>query len=121
MKHLASHRGWRFRDAPTVALAAVLAGYGIFTLFIGFPGMGVGPNGPYEFSGRSIAAVIPLIAGGSVGWGAWIAHERLIWAGAAAAVLFSVAFVFSIGGLVLPVALLLVVAVALRHIAIRSR
>lgn len=115
MKPVASHQGWQLRDAPAVALAGVLVVYGLFMLFVGFSGTGVGPNGLYEFRGTSVAAVIPLIAGSLVGWGAWTARERLIWVGAAVALLFSIAFVFSIGGLVLPIAMLLVVAVAIRH------
>lgn len=113
----------RWLNLLPLAIAAVFAIYGIYLLTVGTAQNIVTPDVPGTVTTNSptIAGLFPLAAGGLVIYGIWIGRDRLAWGGGALALLFSVAFLFSIGGLCIPAAVLLLVCLAIRTLVTRKR
>jgi hypothetical protein len=110
---------WRRATGVAIAAAAVLfAVYGIWLLFIG-PGLvTVTPEGGIAASSNipSPLGVVPILAAALLSIGLARDDERLNWAGAGTAAIFAAAFLFSIGGILSPIAALLLVMLASRQL-----
>ncbi|HEY4228450.1 MAG TPA: hypothetical protein VGM49_08925 [Candidatus Limnocylindrales bacterium] len=111
----------RWQDLPPIGFAAVFGAYGLYLLLIGpFQTIVTPDDGSVTFRDPNVAGLLPLAAGVLVVYGMWAGRERVSWGGAALAMLFSVAFLFSLGGVFIPVAALLLMSLALRRL-LKSR
>jgi hypothetical protein len=103
-------------DLWPMAMALVFVVYGIYLLVLGPLETVVTPgNGSVTNYSPTSAGLYPLVAGGLVLYGLMVGRDRLVWAGGFLALLFSVAFLFSVGGAFIPVAVLLVAGLVLRR------
>jgi hypothetical protein len=99
-----------------VLLALIIAAYGIYLLVVGvtvvsMPAVPVGtPPGPASTATVPVMlGVIPMTAGGLILVGLVVRRIWLAWLGAAVTSLFAGLLVFSIGGILVPVAAVLFV------------
>jgi hypothetical protein len=107
---------WRGAAFGVGLLALLTAGYGIYLLIVGvtvvsMPEVPEGtPPGPTStVTLPRVEGLIPTVAGGLILVGLALRRIWLAWAGALLASLFAALFVFSIGGILLPVAAALLV------------
>ena len=105
----------RFREIVPVASAVVVAAYGAHLILIGQLLTMVSPDGQPALSVQApnMAGLIPLAAGLLVVVGIARRRQRLAWIGALAALAFSILFLFGVGGILIPIAGLLVLSLAL--------
>lgn len=109
----------RSANVILVCLAAVLAVYGGYLTLIG-PGLiTVTPDGgaPIASNVPNAAGLIPVAAAFMVWFGIRRNDERMAWAGASTAAVFAGLFLFGIGGILIPVAGLLLLVLAARRLA----
>jgi hypothetical protein len=116
-------RRLRWQDLLPLGIAAAFAAYGIYLLVVGplLVTVARGVPGSVTTHNPTIAGLFPLAAGSLVVFGIWAGRDRLAWGGGALALLFSVAFLFSMGGTFIPVAVLLLVCLAIRNLSSRQR
>lgn len=105
----------RFREIVPAASAVVVAAYGAHLILIGQLLTMVSPDGQPALSVQApnMAGLIPLAAGLLVVVGIARRRQRLAWIGALAALAFSILFLFGVGGILIPIAGLLVLSLAL--------
>ena len=113
--------GWR--DLLPIGIAGTFALYGIYLLLIGPEQETVTPGVSTSVISHnpSIVGLVPLIAGALVVFGMWNSRERFVWGGAMLAVLFSFAFLFSFGGIFIPIAVLLLASLVFRNLSMRDQ
>lgn len=101
--------------AVALAIGTALVIYGAYLLVLGPEWTVVLPDGPSTVTrDPSAVGVVPLVAGVVLAWGILRGSGRMTWLGTALALAFAVLFVFSMGGVLLPVVALLLVAAMLR-------
>lgn len=105
-------------DIPPLLLATVLAVYGAYILVFGAIVTFVSAEGTTMLHQPIPAGVIPVLAGVLVWLGVGRGSNRIAWVGGAVGLMFSVLFVFSSGGIMVPIAVLLVVSLAVRHVSL---
>jgi hypothetical protein len=103
-------------------MAAIYVAYGTYLLVIGPLETIVTPgDGSVTIHDPTSAGLFPLVAGGLVLYGLWVGRDRIAWAGGAFALAFGVAFLFTLAGAFIPMAVLLLASLALRHLLTRMR
>lgn len=111
-----------WQDMLPMALAAIFVIYGAYLVVVGQTVTIVTPGaGSTSSQASNIAGLFPLIAGLVVIGGIWLGRERVVWIGGGLALLFSVMFLFSIGGLFIPVAVLLLAGLMIRRVVSHRR
>jgi hypothetical protein len=98
-------------------MAAIYVAYGIYLLAIG-PLETIVTPGAASATVRNPSPVglFPVIAGGLVLYGTWSGRDRVAWAGGAFALLFGPVLLFSLAGVLIPLAVLLLASLALRRL-----
>lgn len=105
-----------WQDMLPMAIAAIFVIYGAYLVLLGPMVTVVTPDaGSTSSRAPNIAGLFPLIAAVFVIGGIWLGRERFVWAGGGLALVFSVMFLFSIGGLFIPVAVLMIASLVIRH------
>lgn len=107
----------RFRtsDLPVLAVAALLALYGLYLIALGPILTFVSPGGAAtSYHDPNAAGLAPLLAGLLVWYGVTKGSDLVAWAGAVVAIAFSILFVFGVGGVAIPVAAALLAALVAR-------
>lgn len=112
----------RWRDALPIVVAAVFMAYGLYLLAVGQLETIVTPgDGSVTVQVPTTAGLVPLVTGGLVLYGIWTGRDRVVWAGAVFALGSGVAFLFSLAGFLIPMAILLLAALALRQLLARRQ
>jgi uncharacterized membrane protein len=112
----------KWQDMLPMAIALVFVIYGAYLVFVGPLVTIVTPDAGSSASREpNFAGLFPLIAGLLVIGGIRLGRERLVWAGGGLALVFTVMFLFSVGGLFIPVAVLLLASLVIRHAAAQRR
>ena len=111
-----------WQDVLPMAIAAIFVIYGVYLVVVGQTITVVTPGaGSASSQASNIAGLFPSIAGLMVIGGIWLGRERVVWVGGGLALLFSVMFLFSIGGLFIPVAVVLLACLMIRRVVTHRR
>jgi hypothetical protein len=98
-----------------MAVATAYVAFGIYLLAVGGLETIVTPGaGTATVRDPTSAGLVPLATGALVLYGIWSGRDRIAWAGGAVALISGAAFLFSLSGVLIPLAMLLVAALALR-------
>lgn len=106
-------------DIPALAVAAVIAAYGLYLLIVGPEVTFFTPDGPgTTFRQPTFAGLLPVLAGLLVWLGIARQSAAITWIGGVLAGLFSVLFLFSAGGILIPLAAALLAALIVRRLVV---
>jgi|SRR6185437_4935213 len=110
----------RVADVPALAAAAFVGLYGAYLVFLGPVLTFVAPDGPTSMFRQPNPVGFALIAAGLLVWVGVTGHQdRRAWLGAAITSAISVFFVFGVGGVLIPVSVALLIALAYRSLSAR--
>jgi hypothetical protein len=110
----------RWRDAVPIGVAGLFIAYGLYLLAIGPLETIVTPgSGSSTIHEPSSVGLLPVVVGGLVVYGILAGRDRVAWAGGIVAMLLGVAFLFSLAGVLIPMAMLLLAALAVRRLVAR--
>ena len=109
--------GYRICGAIAIAIAVVIALYGLYLIVFGLPMILVIPDGPtYTERTNDFRGVIPLAGALLLIAGVVTGNTRRALLGAIGHLAFSVLFLFSIGGILIPATAVLLLLVVIRNV-----